>query len=482
MADLRAIVTVLAIVLAGAVRVAALAVTSEDAFLHDDGTEYRDISRNLAAGRGFAVSFYRWYEPAPPNPPAFHADVYRPPLLPLIGAPLWWVGGQSAPRAWLICAKVAAWVMAMALVLAGIGLAGAVAPGVRWARPLAALALGFHPAVIHYSRMWSSETLFALCILAALWLLVRLPAVARPGRLDERGMGVPPVRPAGVSPAVAAETAARHAGQRPTPQEHGLARPGRMGALCGAAMALCCLARPNGLAFCALIVAALAVLAVGKRRWARAAILPAVLTMAVVLAPWTIRQGITGAGWTPTTAFGPYNFWLGNNARILASYRAADKATFDREQKALYDEDSAQHVAKMQRDGLFDPRQTGREWTALAMDWLREHPSDAAAIWAYRLWHFVRPWPTVFIMPAWQAAVLGIVNGLTFVLAAWWFIRRGVSWSTGAPVLLCVAANLAAALPFVFHQRFRFPMTEVPLIVLAACAVAMIVTTEQTSR
>jgi len=67
----------------------------------------------------------------------------------------------------------------------------------------------------------------------------------------------------------------------------------------------------------------------------------------------------------------------------------------------------------------------------------------------------------------------GVVSVSTFRLTRDY---RPSMWKEAVKELDGVAANLAAAMPFVFHLRFRFPMTEMPLTILAACAAAMLLT------
>jgi hypothetical protein len=88
----------LGLLLAAAIRLAFLIVTSNQEFLAIDGRNYQDISSNLAAGKGYSISFYPWFEPEPAG--AFsprHPDFFRPPLLPIIEATLY-----KLPGPWLL--------------------------------------------------------------------------------------------------------------------------------------------------------------------------------------------------------------------------------------------------------------------------------------------------------------------------------------------------------------------------------------------
>ena len=63
--------------------------TPSQTFMATDGADYAAISKNLAEGRGYSASSYRWFEPSPAGAVGLHPDVYRPPLLPFLGAALY---------------------------------------------------------------------------------------------------------------------------------------------------------------------------------------------------------------------------------------------------------------------------------------------------------------------------------------------------------------------------------------------------------
>jgi len=448
--------------LAAAVRLPLLLHTSEEDFLSHDGREYREISYRLSQGHGFAVGYYRWYEPVPPNAPAVHADVYRPPLLPLLGAPLFWL-----PVRWLYSAKALVFCLDMLLVLCGMALAGAIAtangafrghdpdftqpksghvpgrvsPG--WARVLAGLVLALNINLVFYATKWSTETLSALGVLAAFYALLRAA--------DSVSLG--PLTP------------------RPSPRwrERGI----RWGVGAGIALGLSVLARPNVFMLVLFLAAALLWLSWRGRRWARPLLAWLAVGTVMVLAPWTVRQGLAGAGYTPLTAFGAYSHWMGTNPRMLESYRAADKESFKRAQDDIYYVDTPAALRKLAEEGRFEAAQTDPRWRAWAEEWASESPAEAALLYGYRLLHFLKPWPSPFIAPAWQVWLVGLTNAACWALAIFWLCGGPWTWKRGAFFLLAPAANLVGCLPFVFHLRFRFPLTEVPLAVLAGAGLAL---------
>ena len=401
--------------------------TDDFAFLRDDGQEYKDIATQLAAGRGFSVSSYRWYEAVPPGSPGLHTDFFRPPLLPLLGAPLCWL-----PVKWEVAARVEVFVIGMLLVAMAMLLASEIASDTSWAATVTGLLFALHPAVLHYSRKFSTEQLAALCVLAALYAWVRTV-------------------------------------QGPESKKWGF--------LTGVALGLCTLSRPNLFLVVIAVVLGTAWLAWRQRIWAKQALVFLLAGALLLLGPWTVRQGMAGAGWQPVTAFGPYAYWMGNHPDELAAYRATDSQEFLRLQNALNLEDTRAVIAPMEDERLFLPAQTGPRWMATAFRWQRENPSDALALLGYRLVHIIRPWPSLLAFSAAQALVLGVANLSCMVLALYWFRRQGFALLRGGGVWFCVAANIFGAVPFLFVLRYRFPSTEVPLLVIAGAGLALFIQT-----
>ncbi len=105
---------ILVVVAAALLRAAWSVTVSPAAFLEIDGADYRDIAQNLSAGRGYAVSAPRWFEPAALLPPGPHPDFARPPLLPVLGAALFRLPG--AWEAWARALMVALGTLAVWLV------------------------------------------------------------------------------------------------------------------------------------------------------------------------------------------------------------------------------------------------------------------------------------------------------------------------------------------------------------------------------
>jgi 4-amino-4-deoxy-L-arabinose transferase-like glycosyltransferase len=417
-------VLILVVVAAALVRAAWSVSVSPAAFLEIDGADYRDIAQNLSAGRGYAVSAPRWFEPAALLPPGPHPDFARPPLLPVLGAALFRLPGGW--EAWARALMVAVGTLAVWLTFR----AGAAAFD-RRTGVAAAAALALHPYAIYYSGRWSTETPFLTAVLGAVVILA------------EWGAG---------------------GDRRPR------ADAGRT-ALAGLLTGLAALARPTGLA----LIPAFGAWIVfhppraSRRCLTRAAVFlgAAVLT----LTPWTLRNHSATGRWNPGTFFGPYNLWAGMQDGTLSMYKSAATPRFAREVQAIFREDSRAMVRAMEARGIVGPVAEARFWSEAARSWMRAHPQRVAEILARRAAHYFRTTPeTSVLSPSARVAALYLWPVHLLALLALWWNRRRVPWLLLLPPL----AGLLASLPFVFSLRFRFPFLDPYAVLFAAAAVSEI--------
>jgi len=393
-----------------------LTLSAED-FLKIDGRDYQRIAHHLAAGHGFAIGSYRWFEPIPPDPPDRHPDFARPPLLPAVGAVLYGLPGD-----WTIWARVVSILLGVGLVLGVQRLARSLL-GVGVGR-LAGAFFAVYPVAIFYGAHWSTESLFALCLVLGVFSLVRL----------------------------------RASGDR------------RFAALAALCFGVATLARPTGLVYLVGMLP-LVVIGSGRRRRFQHFALYALVGCAV-LTPWTVRNfRLTGVP-NPLTFFGSYNAWLGMNEGMYRMYRAGEHPEFLVHMQKLYEEDLKQHVGRMEEEGCFAPIAQARYWRREARSFIRSNPEKAIYILGKRLVHFFRPWPNRASVSPWVSWIAVLSTVPVFALVMIGLIAHPPARS---PYLLvpCILA-LVAAMPFVFHIRFRFPMFEPFAVILAAAgAVAL---------
>jgi 4-amino-4-deoxy-L-arabinose transferase-like glycosyltransferase len=387
--------------------------TDTATFLSVDGHDYQEIARNLATGKGFAISHYRWFEPAPRIQPSTHPDLYRPPLLPIVGALLYHLPGD-----WLVWARLSVIVLSLGMVvliyLLGTALFG---PSIGL---VAAAVLAVDPFAVHYASTWSTETLFAVCLLAAIASLAWARRTPRPAYYIATG----------------------------------------------ASLGLACLARPTGL----LVFAGLAVwLLVARQRAGRfLAFFPVALTALVVVTPWAARNAAVEGIPNPGTFFGPYNLWLGNNHRMHEIYSAGESEAFTPLLQSMYAEDSKAHVLALQAAGIFEARAVNEYWLKEVRGYVSRYPREAVSTLLHRFVHFFRPWPnraTTGPLTFW-VALLWVVPVMGFAL--WSLSTR--PQARDPLLLLPILLGLLGCLPFIFHLRFRFPVFDGYVAVMAAPA------------
>jgi 4-amino-4-deoxy-L-arabinose transferase-like glycosyltransferase len=408
------------VLFAAAILRAAWSVTVRPAaFLEIDGTEYRDIAQNLSAGRGYAVSVPRWFEPAALLPPGPHADFARPPLLPVLGAALFRLPGSW--EAWARACMVALGTLTVWLMFGA---------GERlFNRPTGLIAAGIfalHPYAIYYSGRWSTETPFMVAVLGAVVVLAGWGATeSREPRAD-----IP------------------------------------RSALAGLLTGLAALARPTGL----MLIPAFALWILLRRRsLARAAVFLA--AVGLTLAPWTLRNHAATDRWNPGTFIGPYNLWAGMHDRILAMYHGADTPLYTAEVEALFHEDSQAAVREMEVRGIVGPVAEGRYWSDAARAWVSQYPRRAAEILARRTFHYFQMTPETSVMSrSAQVAALYLWPVHLLALLALWSHRRRVPRLPLAPPLV----GLLVSLPFIFSLRYRFPFLDPYAALFAAAAVSEI--------
>ncbi|MEZ4651027.1 MAG: glycosyltransferase family 39 protein [Candidatus Eisenbacteria bacterium] len=414
--------------LAFAVRLAASLVAA-DGFLSTDGVDYRDIAENIAHGNGISVSHFRWFEPQkhldPPPATSLHADAYRPPLLPILGAGLFYL-----PVDWTLAARILIALLGAALALAVARIAE------RMHGPGAGLAAGalaaFEPYSVFYSTRWSTEI---LCAVTLWWGVAGLLAFSSvPSR--------------------------------------------RVTVATGLVLAGACLARPNMLVVVPMALAAVAIR--GNRANRRSLLLVLGLVIAVV-GVWTVRNVSAFGVATPATCFGPYNFWLGMNDRIYEMYAGdLNEQEFADNLRDLYAVDSRQHVLHLARERVTSPAETNAYWKHEGLAYMRKEPGKAASILVHRAAHYFRLAPFDAAAGPRTRLLSTVVVGslLSLSLIALITVRS----SRRLVFLSLVIGSWLVSMPFIFHLRFRFPVVNPMLCILAGVAIMELTRRVQSSR
>lgn len=403
--------------------------SDEDGFFRYDGEDYDNIAENIFRGEGLSISYYRWFEPEGANVAAgqtgqqMHPEYHRPPLLPLLGAGLRMLySSADAPLRGMLILQIGLGLWLIVLLYANVGLI----VGRGWGL-LAALLLSLYPPAIHYSCVWSTETLYALLLMAGLYFLLR----------------------------------------RATSHSEELRFP----FACGLMLGLAALARPTGLAVAGGVFIYIILSSIGRKRLLEGVLF--LLPLICLTLPFSLRIYAASGETAPVTAFGPYNMWLGNNPRMLEMYRASFTPEFDELQRQLYEEESAEHVRAIAREQVsgeakaISPLRVANDyWRAQMSDFVREHPEDALRIWVYRAAHFWR-----FSINNATASLQTYAAELSYLLLLLGAAAGGVFMLKHKRETFCILAAFIipawlGALPYVFHLRFRFPYE--PLLLIAA--------------
>jgi hypothetical protein len=180
------------------------------------------------------------------------------------------------------------------------------------------------------------------------------------------------------------------------------------------------------------------------------------------------RNDRAGGVATPGTFFAPYNLWLGMNERALAMLQARETRRFPAELDSLYSVNSRRIVRRLEATETFDAEGANRAWWDEAFGYARSRPSEALAIVAGRVAHFFRPWPNRAVTSSLVFLASAVPVGFLYACAGSSLLRRRDARQ--GLLLLPMLASLAASLPFIFHLRFRYPVFDPLLIVLAAPA------------
>ena len=387
-------------------------INSKDALYDFDGPEYADLSQNIAEGRGYSISEYRWFEPQPPDAPSLHSDLYRPPLIPILGAGLHFLPGEWETWAALLQIAFGVGCVVMAFLIAST----------LFSYPaglLAAAGTAVYPYAVLYSSTWATETAFTFLLLATTYTLACLYA----------------------------ELCLRTA------------------LLAGVIMGLACLARPNGLVVFVGFAAWL-VLAMPKGRQFLCVTLFAVGLTAVIV-PWMLRIYRVGGVVVPITAMGPYQLWLGHNEVIYDLYQSGDASRF----QTYFDDVMAETrvLETMLRQGITAEPEMGRFWRGRALAYVTANPMKTAELWVRRMGRYWSPWPLPGAHPEWVfwLSTLTLIPMFAFalvgVLAHQREAHRAVLLLLTPPVV-----GMLGAAPMMFSLRLRFPTMDIFVLILAA--------------
>lgn len=383
-------------------------------FYHNDGKEYRDISEQLYKGNGFSVSFYRWYEAVPDDDPSeIHTDFSRPPMLPLLGAALFFL-----PFDWTVSAKVTMLILSglciFAVFLLGREVFSSDAVGF-----LGAFFYTFYPYSIYHSICWSSENLFLLFFCFGYLFLIRWFRT-----------------------------------------RSGWKNP----ALCGIFFALAALTRPQGAVFFLIFGTAggiqfLLRLARSRREAAGILFRTAVFGFSglLIFLPWMIRNYRACGVPSPVSFYGAYSFAQASSDVSYITYRYVDTPEYKEQTDLVWEKYHGEKRELLKKAGVFSLPEAEPYWRKWAWEYIRENPEKMGFIVWNRIQHCFRAAPN---SAAISPAVVHLLR--LYFLFLLFFIACGIRHSlrNGGAMLLLVppATAVLLAIPFLMILRYRYPL------------------------
>lgn len=406
---------------------------SEEQYYHNDGTEYMDIARNLAQGRGFSLSYYRWHEPEDPSfrrGVDVHTDLARTPLLPLLGALIHLLTENVTAGA-----KVFSFFLSLFAVycvwLLGREIRGTVCG--LWSSFL----FSIYPYAIHYSACFSTEDLFLVSVCLAFVFFLK----------------------------------AIHGNYR-------------MLGFCGLFLALGALTRPTAIllvpVFCLLLYFRFGVMGQEKvlpfhgwkctwrmprPLWKHTGIFLAVFFLCMM--PWMVRNRLAGGAWKMTTWYDGYVYFLSFSEIFMVTYQTLDTKEYTRKTEEAWNRIHAHYIGELHRKKIYDFPSVCRQWRQWGHEQLKRHPERIGYLLKERFLHYWRMCPNLIVLTPLQIVLLRIFFSGVFLLALAGILLTCCDYDTWI-LLLPVFFGLMISIVFLFVLRYRYPFFAPYICVLSS--------------
>jgi len=374
-----------------------------------DEREYLSLSRSLATGRGFTYD-------ATVTDPFGRAPGY-PVFLSLVG------GGTATPSEVPTPVKVAqALVGGLGVVLVGL-VAGRLAG--RRAAVAAALVAAVYPPLVWISAYALSEAFFWPLAVAVVWLF----DAAWRNADDSSSKNAPPAR-------------------------ESTRRDGRVilsMAVAGLATGAAVLTRPSVILFVALAMLWL----LWRRRFVAALAFAA--AAALVVAPWSIHMSRQHDRLVLVTTEGGVTFWIGNHPLAIGEGDWAANPAIRRDAQAL-----------RARYSSLDEEAMEPIYYQEALAWIRSHPIDWLMLEARKLVYLVVPVGPSYTLHSTRYHLASVVSyGCVLALAIAGFMRIRDARRRTPGLWLLAGSAVAACLLFFPQERFRIPILDPTLVIVA---------------
>ncbi len=233
-------------------------------------------------------------------------------------------------------------------------------------------------------------------------------------------------------------------------------RPGRYVAA-GVLAGLAVLTRPAMLFFLPLAALWLA----WRREWRGVALLS--ITCALVVLPWTVRNAREYGRFVLVASEGGITFWTGNHPLAVGEGDMAANPQLKRENVAL----------RARHPGL-TPEQLEPIYVREALQFIRDQPGAWAALLVRKAFYTVVPVGPSYRLHSslyFGASVLSYLAVLPFALLG--LARLARARRLPVPLLLLAASSLLVCLVFFPQERFRIPVVDPTLLVMAASSRAL---------
>jgi 4-amino-4-deoxy-L-arabinose transferase-like glycosyltransferase len=233
-------------------------------------------------------------------------------------------------------------------------------------------------------------------------------------------------------------------------------------AAAGAILGLAALTRPSAMALAPLLAAPL----LDRRHPPRVGLRlagTALLGFLVSLAPWTVRNALRFHELIPVSDAGGVSLYSGNSGWTRSFYQVSNRDEYVRWLES-FDRDLQARLARMEKAGRLSPGRRSAAFARMAIEESLADPFGSLRLFAWKAWHWVRPYPTPWFWGPAVVAGIGILYVVLYVLAARGLLRsprRGVA-------VVCVAVLGISMMVHVALQvvwRYRVPYWD-PILLL----------------
>jgi len=232
--------------------------------------------------------------------------------------------------------------------------------------------------------------------------------------------------------------------------------------IAGLLFGLASLTRPIAIGFLPLLI--WGIVQLSPKIWIRSSVL-FVLGGLLVISPWSYANYLRTGEFILINDGAGYNFWRGNHPIMMEIYNAADAQTLAKLSHTLEYELTPAIVAKKSSSSRSE---RSAYFFQQGVSSLMNSPSASLELLIKKCWVFLKPtlhagaWPTLI----WWAIALW--ESLLYLLTAIALLRGQLPLQMRIGICAYLLLGLVLSLPFQVVTRFRVPLYEWVLIILAA--------------